>query len=480
MTKIQHAARFSAGFTALALLLLCARPALALTVPEEKELGGKFMEYVRKNLTVVDDPGVTGPVERVGRKILAQMPPQPFHYNFYVVRDKSYNAFAGPAGHVCVHTGLIEAMQGEDELAGILAHEIAHVSCRHIAEKIAREQKLQIASLAGIVAGALIGVGPVGSAVSVGSMAAGASASLVYSRADEMQADQVGLVYLDKAGYGAAGLVRILNEIRSKQSFGPNEVPTYLLTHPAVEDRLAYLDSQIATRPSLGRPKNLDPYPFEKVQARVMGLYPSGKTSEQRLRQRLEKAPTNPAALYGTGLLQAQAGDREGAAKTLEQAVQYRAFDPELLRELGRLQYELGHTPQARETLAAAVDLDPESADGYYLLGRAELEGGDLAKAEEHLRKCAKLAPDYGQNLYHLGQALGKRGKLAEAHYYLGRYSKLKGDTRNALFHLEKALLLAKGEGGLREDIEKELKGMPGHRDKWDPSENPDGQGPWL
>ncbi|MFP4476229.1 MAG: M48 family metalloprotease [Desulfatibacillaceae bacterium] len=433
--------------------------AYALTIKEERELGEKFIEKVREHYEMLDDPVIVEYVRRVGEKIVATMPPQPFTYRFYVIRDDTYNAFAGPGGHIAIHSGLIEAMESEDELAGILAHEAAHVSCRHISDKLSRDTKLQLASLAGVVASILLGGGGVGSALGMSSLAAGQTASLAYSRADETQADQIGLEYLHQAGYSASGLLRILSRIRQKQWYGPDQIPTYLTTHPAVAHRIAYLDSQIQGRGE----QPASSFAFDKIRARIGALYGNRQTALARFEQALEKDPDDAAALYGKGLVLASAGSRKHAAKVLEQAVENRAFDPDLLRELGRVYHDLGRLDEARQTLEAAVQAAADMAESHFMLGRCLLDLGETGPAVRHLERGHELDPDNISGMYHLGNALGKTGRLGWAHYYLGLYHRARGDLKNAGFHLQKARSHAADKPDLRKRVEDEQKALPGH-----------------
>jgi predicted Zn-dependent protease len=165
-------------------------------------------------------------VNDVGQKVVAVLPPQPFKYRFYVIKEDGYNAFASPAGHIFVNSGLIEAMESEEELAGVIAHEIAHVSLRHISKKIERSKKIGMATLAGVVAGVLLGSGgaaEAASAVTVGTLAAGQSVALAYSRDDEAEADQVGLEHLNRAGYSAQGLLTVLKKCEAGSGLVQNK-----------------------------------------------------------------------------------------------------------------------------------------------------------------------------------------------------------------------------------------------------------------
>ena len=112
--------------------IIAVQAVFGITLKEEEELSKEFLKVLKKQLELIKDPVIESYVNKIGVTILAQMPPQPFEYQFYIVKQHVYNAFATPAGHIFINSGLIEAVENEEELAGILAHEIAHVVCRHI------------------------------------------------------------------------------------------------------------------------------------------------------------------------------------------------------------------------------------------------------------------------------------------------------------------------------------------------------------
>lgn len=115
-------------------------PLPAISPSAEEEFSGRFMKAVQERFEMVDDPVVVRYVESMGNRIVRVLPPQPFRYRFFVINEPSYNAFAGP-GVIFIHSGLIDAMDNEHELAGILGHEITHVYARHISDRIARSKK---------------------------------------------------------------------------------------------------------------------------------------------------------------------------------------------------------------------------------------------------------------------------------------------------------------------------------------------------
>ncbi len=450
----------SAVFLAALFVLTAVLPAgtaRAITVGEEEVLSREFMAMVRQQLDLIEDPMVVDYVNRVGRRILASIPPQQFRFHFYVVNEHVYNAFASPAGHIFINSGLLENLQGESELAGILAHEIGHVTARHISDRIARSKKIGAATLAGIVAGALLGPAAgsaAAQALTVGSMAAGQSLALAFSRQDELQADQLGLQYLESAGYSAEGLLSALQLIRSKNWFG--DVPSYLLTHPAVEDRLAVIDTWMENHhTSVQAP---DPYPFRKMQTRLIALYGDAQNAKDRYERMIAESDQDALAQYGMGLLQAKAGNREEALVYLKKALALRPFDSDFLTDLGRVYYQNGQYDKSLLILESAENLPPFDPERAYYLGQARMQTGQLDRAVWTLENLVSQRPDFLPAYYALGDVYSRLDKQGEAHYNLGIYYKQKGDVKNAVFHLTRARELLSKDSERRQQIDEFLK----------------------
>jgi predicted Zn-dependent protease len=419
------------------------KAALSITAAEEEELSREFMKVILKSCEFVEDPVIVNYVNKVGKKILSVLPVQPFTYRFYIIKEDVYNAFATPAGHIFIYSGLMAAMDNEEELAGILGHEIAHVLCRHISEKIDRSRINSIATLAGIAAGILLGAkgaGEVGSAVVVGSMAASQSMTLAYSREDERQADQIGLKYLTKAGYSGYGLLTMLRKIRSKQWFGAKQIPTYLTTHPAPEERLVYISTWLEKNRKKPPPLETDSNEFKRVNTRLVALYGDETVALRKYKSAVTKNPKSPMANYGYGLVLARIGNRKDATIYIKRALEKEAFNPEFLVALGRVYFLDGQYEKGLTILESAVSIAPGDPEGLLYLGRTLMEMGKLKSCESTLKSLTKKFPEYKQAYYFLGNAYGKQGKLADAHYTLGIYYTKKGDNKNAIVQFKKAL----------------------------------------
>ena len=415
-----------------------------ITIKEEEDLSRQMMAAILKYYDVIEDPVVVKYVNDIGNRILATLPQQPFRYRFYVIKDDVYNAFATPAGHIFVYTGLIDAMEEEEELAGILGHEIAHVYCRHISQRIERQKKMGWASLAGLAAGVLLGVGGAGEAaqaVTMGSQAATQSAELAYGRDDEMQADQFGVRFITGAGYNAEGLLKILKKIRSKTWFGSDQIPTYLKTHPAVEDRIAFIGSWIESHNAVSKPiAPVNPDNFNRVHTRVETRYGDEETVLSRLENETARNPGDPLIHYRYGLILARAGKRAEAIEQMRIALTKRAFDPYILKDLGWIYFLDGQFPQALKALKSACGMNPNDPECAFYLGRTQMEMGDLPAAVANFQKLIEQYSNYTPAYYYLGQSLGQQQQLGDAHYYLGVYYLRKRDHKNAMVQLRQAL----------------------------------------
>jgi predicted Zn-dependent protease len=439
-------------------MFIPSRPARAITIHEEEELSVEFMTMARESLTLIDDFLIRDYVTRVGEKIVRILPTQPFAYHFYVVKDPTYNAFAGPGAHVFINSGLLAAMSSEADLAGILGHEISHVVCRHVSDSIDRQKKIGIATLAGIAAGLLLGAAgsaAIGNAASIGSMAAGQSIALSHSRDDEMQADQLGLDFLTKAGYNPNGLLEMLKKIRSQQWFGPKQIPTYLLTHPAVDDRIAYISSWIESHPKM--PPAVATPDFILARTRLVALYENEDLAKRELEDSHKADPRSAWPLYGQALLALRMGHNEKATTLMRQALERQAFDPVVLTGMGRVYFGAGNYNEALSILDSAVSLAPDDSEAKFYLGKTQMELGKYPQAAETLQTVFRRYPEHRQTLYDLGKIYGAMGKDADAAYYLGLFYRLNAEYRNAVFQFQRALDMGI-DPMKKEQIEKLLK----------------------
>lgn len=256
--------RRSRGVAALLLLpaLACATPG----VEEEARLGEDFAHEIKREVVFLSDPVVEGYLRELGARILEAAGPQPFEYEFHVVRDPEVNAFAGPAGHIYVHTGTILMARNRAELAGVLAHEIAHVALRHVAQNLARQRTTGWIRQAGVAAAGILAGPAAAGAANLGTGLAAMAVLNSFGREAEREADAFAVEVLPRAGIDPRGLPAFFETLRNQD---PREPPAFLSSHPATEERMRRTRAMIdpaALPPGL---RLRDGGRFEIIQERV-------------------------------------------------------------------------------------------------------------------------------------------------------------------------------------------------------------------
>jgi len=410
----------------------------ALTIEEERAMGKKFKLELDKHLELTKNQSIQGYIDRAGKNITSQIENKLFDFNFYIYKSSDPNAFAIPAGYIYISTGLITLAENESELAGVLSHEIAHVMARHIAERIEKESKLNIATLAAILAGVFLGGGQASGAVGAFSIATAQTLSLKYSRENEEEADRLGINYLTKAGYDGSGMIGFLKKLKRHrlESF---QVPPYLLTHPEVEKRIDYLDLMLMRLPKQGQSEN-NVDNLRIIQAKVIVDTWTTKNAVDHFKSSLESNPKRLDLIYGLALANKKLGDYDQAIKGFKMALTIHPEDGEILRELGICYLSEGKTENAAQSLKKSVAINEKDKDAWYNLGRVYQENGNFQEAIESYQRVKRLDTDFVDVYYNLGVVYGKKGLLGDAHQNFGIFFKLKGKLDSALFHFNKAL----------------------------------------
>lgn len=222
--------------------------ACGISTQQEMQMGQEYSAEINRQLPMVNDASVNQYINNLGRSI-AQYGNRQYNYNFYVVNASEINAFAVPGGHVYVNRGLIERTRNMSELAGVLAHEIAHVEHRH---GIAQMEKMQGANLAVNLGYVLLGRAPSGveqAAIGLGGTAYFAS----HSRAAENEADATAVSLLANSGIDPNGLTSFFGVLLSDQQRAPSAVERWFSTHPLTQDRMNNTQSYINRLPAAQR-----------------------------------------------------------------------------------------------------------------------------------------------------------------------------------------------------------------------------------
>jgi len=238
------------------------------SIEKEIAIGKQMAQEVERQAKIVDDPIVAEYVNRVGQNLVrnsdAKVP-----FTIKVVDDESINAFALPGGFFFVNTGVITAADNEAELAGVMAHEIAHVAARH---GMKQQTKGDLVNYASIPAMILLG-GWTGFAIRQGAQLAIPMGFLTFSRADEAQADDLGLQYMYKTGYDPNSFVDFFEKVQSQEKRKPGSMAKVFSSHPPTAERIKAAQKNIQQHLKERPEYVVNTSEFNDVKARVMGMH---------------------------------------------------------------------------------------------------------------------------------------------------------------------------------------------------------------
>jgi Zn-dependent protease with chaperone function len=215
------------------------------SVDQDVEIGRQSAAKVEQQLPIINDATSTNYVRAIGQRLAAAMPGTRFNYQFKIVNASDVNAFALPGGFMYVNRGLIEAAKNEGQLAGVLAHEMAHVALRHGTNQASKAYMSQTGL--GIL-GSFLGKGDSNSTSKVIGTVGGFGLNalfLKFSRTDEEQADVYGAQTMAKAGYNPQDMIDFFDTLASLQSRNPSKVEQFFSSHPAPANRAARIRNEM-------------------------------------------------------------------------------------------------------------------------------------------------------------------------------------------------------------------------------------------
>ena len=346
---------------------------------QERRLGEAIMREVRRDPAYFDDAELTDYVNALGYRLVAASDDSRQAFDFFLVKDSMVNAFALPGGFIGIHTGLILASDTESELASVMAHEIAHVTQRHIARMLAQQKQTQLLSIAALVFGILAARSnpDIAGAAIAGSQAATVQSMLNFTREHEREADRVGIQILDGAGYDVQAMPLFFEKLQRATRIYESGAPSssYLRTHPFSFERMADLQSRAHAMRYRQVPDSRE---YQLARAKVRAL---------------TDAPRDAVA-YFENLLQERRFGSEWAARYGLAAALLAAKDP----------------ARARKEIDALRKSGPAHPMIETLAGQVLLAGGDAAGALRLYRDALRQYPTHRALIYDYADALLRTG----------------------------------------------------------------------
>lgn len=412
-----------------------------LSASQEKLLGKRYMDEIRRDMPLMSNPEVVEYVNEIGQRLVTHCDAPDYGFHFFVVDSSEVNAFAMPGGYIGVNSALLLAADNENELAAVMAHEIAHVTQHHIARTFAEARKMDIRTGALLLASVLVGLKnpQAGSAAAVTSMAGSAQHQLAFSREHEREADRIGMSTLEAAGFNPQGMPDFFEKLMREDRYQA-QPPAWLVDHPLTQSRIADAEARASSYPK--HPYHTSgEFPFVKAQVRVLDSSDPAKAVNYFKNSLSDAKGENiEVARYGLALALDAANDHARAEKLLRELLKKRADFIPYLVAAAKVQRNAGQLQQSLKTSREGLSLYP---DDYALnVGYAQTLM-EAQKPREAQQVLSALLENHRNDpmLYHLqAQAAGAAGNIVEGQLSMAGYYHALGDIPSALQQLHAVL----------------------------------------
>ncbi len=410
-----------------------------LSPPQEREIGEQSMLQIRGDKSYLGDAEVNDYLNWLGGKLVASSSEPGMDFEFFALNDHDINAFALPGGFVGVNTGLILDAQTESELAAVLAHEVTHVTQHHLARMMAGQK---YDSLATIAAAAIAIIAARNSPTAAPAVLAGPAAQLqrqlAFTREHEQEADRIGLITLDKAGFDVRAMPAFFKRLERDTRLLDTNAPYWLRTHPLTTDRIADIDNRVRQMPLRLVPDSLD---FQLVRNKLLVMDKGPQDAIPYFTDALgPRKFGNPVAQrYGLTLALLRAGNVARASQELAVLLKQpqAASDPMIATLAGEIYRATGMSnARLQAYYQSAVEAHPRHRALAYDYADALLAG---KRYEPALKLLDQRINDYPNDprLYELeAQTYAALGKPQEEHHALAYAYISRGNLMGAIDQL--------------------------------------------
>jgi predicted Zn-dependent protease len=410
---------------------------------QEAQLGRAVVAQLRNAGAILEDPQLKEYVQTLGARLAGHANDGSQSFEFFVVDDPAINAFALPGGYIGVNAGLILASESESELAGVLAHEIAHVTQRHIARSIYDSQRTSIVSAAAMLAAILLGAATDASGEAVqGLVTAGQAAAIQrqinFTRSNEREADRVGIETLSSAGFDSTAMASFFEKLARRYGMARQHIPAILQTHPVTSERIADARDRARQRPGH---QPVDSMGYGTARARLT-VHQSTTTAAARahFESRIDAGSNDPADRYGWALALSQAGLYDQAEHLFGELA---AQNPGVIAYWigrGEALMQSGLHEAALQVYVEAIDLFPRNVPLTISYGEALITAGMPAKAHAVLLDLLNNVPPTPEQIRLIARAANAAGDTGNAYYYMAEYYLSIGNAGLATGQLRMAL----------------------------------------
>ncbi len=431
-----------------------ASSSVSLTPHMEEQIGREIATQIRNSHQVIDDLELNEYISNLGYSLVANSDDYYQNFHFFLINSKQINAFATPGGVVAVYSGLFLTTETESELASVLGHEIAHVTQRHLARSFEKANQLSLPIMAGMIAGILLGTaggagGDVGAAAAVGLSAAGQQAQINYTRANEKEADRIGMRYLALSGYDPSGMPGFFQKLERKNRYAGKSYPEFLRTHPITINRIAEATQRAAQyKRQMVRMKDPKTYHLMKAKLRVITSHNVDRLVQYyKSRITPDNLKTHPEFYYGYGLGLFKQQKYVEAIKILHWLYDMEPQNTSYSVALAKAYIASGKKANIKKGLAIFSRTIKNKPYNLVLTANyafALIQEGQIKKSIKLLEKYNKDNVKHPTIYKLLSRAYGKDRQLLKAHMAEAEFYYLNGLLEQAIMQLNIARKLVK------------------------------------
>lgn len=412
-----------------------------LSLATEKKIGQQIMNEIRwREPAYLDDPDVEAYLNQLGARLVAVSNDPGLGYYFFPLNDPSINAFAMPGGYIGVHTGLILSAQSESELAGVLAHEISHVTQRHIARQIYQSKQINMASMLamGLTLLAARSNSQVAGAAIAGAQAGVMSSQLAFSRDFERESDRMGFEILRKAGFDVGGMAAFFERLQKLVRLYENNAIAYLRTHPLTSERLSDMQNREQT---VSYRQVADSQDFLLIRAKLRAMQGTPMEAVHDFQRLLEdkKFASEGAANFGLAIALGRMRQWAEAETVLRRAQNFGMASAIFERQMAEVQLAQGASDQAMVLYSEAMVRYPFNQALLYGYTRALLKQRRFDEALRFIELKLQNTPQDLRLHKMRAESYAGLGRNAQQHLALAEVFSLQGQTEGAIDQLQHA-----------------------------------------
>jgi predicted Zn-dependent protease len=425
-----------------------------ISLQKEHQLGQAWVRTLRGRARLYDDPLTYSYLNDLIWNLVSHSQMQDKRIELVVMDNATLNAFAVPGGVVGVHAGLFLSTEHEDELASVLAHELAHLSQRHFAAQLEEARRSRPFTLAKLLASILVASADseAGAAAISSTIASQQSSALAFSRQNEQEADRLGMQTLVSAGFDPSSMPRMFSRLMQSQRFDTNRLPEFLLTHPVSQSRIADALNRSSQLPTPRKPDQ-DSIDFLLAKTRIAVHYTENqRTLLQNYQRNVEQSPT-PINLYGYMVTAYNNGQVQLAEAQFNRLPSNWKRHPSVLISKADGLIENRQYDNAISILKRLNDDYPDTYTVMKYLAKAYFNSGKTQDAIREMQVLTRKSPNDVDNWYLLSEAYGQAGQTMNVHFTRIEYFLLTGQTDRA----DQQIRYAKRDSDKSESTERRL-----------------------